>query len=317
MPGPNIPDDLAIPIYYDPFAKKRIKKVPSRKDEDMSPTTAKKGFTFGADPEVFIKNEKGVHVPPTGVIPGTKERPEYVGDDVFLQVDGMAAEFNITPCNTFEEFDVRVETAIKKIEDCLPKGWSIDVAPFVRFDPEVFEAARPEAKERGCHPDFNAWTGGINPPPGLEDDPYLWTAAGHLHFGWTTDADLTDPQHIMNCCDLVKQLDWYLGAWTVLQEPDSTRRKLYGKAGACRYKPYGVEYRVPSNFWIKTKTSRLMVWNRMQEAINQMSNLFFPDRAAGYTGLLIETIDTGRMNGYLKQMGQYPIQTLDGNRRQI
>lgn len=281
------------------------------KEMERPPIEAKKGFTFGCDPEVFIKNEKGTVVPPIGIIPGTKEEPADVGDGVFLQIDGMAAEYNIAPCNTFEEFDKRNEAALGKIKALLPKGWDIHIAPYVRFDPEVFDAAPPHAKELGCHPDFNAWDGTVNPPPNMEKDPYLRTAAGHLHIGWTKDADMTDPQHIMNCRDLVQQLDWFIGAWTIAMEADNTRRSLYGKAGACRYKEYGVEYRVPSNFWIVDRDKRLMIWNRMQEAVNKMSKLFIPERAGFYTGLLIESINRGRIAADLMNDGRYPIQSLD------
>jgi hypothetical protein len=281
------------------------------RDEDMPPSIAKEGFTFGCDPEVFIKNEKGVHVPPIGIIPGTKEEPAYMGDDVFLQIDGMSAEFNITPATNFEDFDARIETALKKIKELLPKKWSIDVTPYVRFDPEIFDAAPPQSKELGCHPDVNAWTGEINPPPNMEDDPYLRTGAGHLHIGWTKDADLTDPQHILNCRDLVQQLDWFIGAWSIDKDQDATRRQLYGRAGACRYKTYGVEYRVPSNFWITTKTSRLAVWNRMQAAVKAMSKVFLPERAGYYTQALLASINTGKMDANLAHDGKYPILTLN------
>jgi hypothetical protein len=281
-----------------------------KKDEDMPPMAAKEGFTFGCDPEVFIKNKEGVFVPPTGIIPGTKEEPAYVGDDVFLQIDGMAAEFNIVPAANFEDFDKRVAAALDHIKKLLPKGWSYEAVPFVRFDKEVFDGADVKAKELGCHPDFNAWTGEVNPPPITESDPYLRTAAGHIHLGWTKDADLTDPQHILNCRDVVKQLDWYIGGWSTQMDPDPTRRRLYGRAGACRYKSYGVEYRVPSNFWVTTKANRLMMWNRMQSAVNAMAKYFMPDRGGGYSNLLIDSINSGMLHPELTY-SKYPIMSLD------
>src|SRR3546814_15106496 len=81
----------------------------------------------------------------------------------------------------------------------------------------------------------------------------------------------------MNCSDLVKQLDWYLGLWSLGKDKDKVRRSLYGKAGACRIKPYGVEYHVLSNFWIKNKKSRLETWNRMVKGIEEMTSLYMPE----------------------------------------
>ena len=44
----------------------------------------------------------------------------------------------------------------------------------------------------------------------------------------------------------------------MLLDDGAKRRELYGKAGAYRVKPYGVEYRVLSNFWLKSPA--LMQW---------------------------------------------------------
>lgn len=173
-------------------------------------------------------------------------------------------------------------------------------------------AAPEEALELGCHPDCNAWTGRPNPPPNLEFDPFLRTAAGHIHAGWTKDAELTDSQHILTCRDFVKQLDWYIGAWTVLKDPDVTRRSLYGKAGACRFKPYGVEYRTPSNFWIADTVMRKVVWNRLQAAVNAMKSLFQPDQVpAGWSEILAKGIDCGFIDRTLATSCAYPISNID------
>ena len=44
-------------------------------------------------------------------------------------------------------------------------------------------------------------------------------------------------------CDLI------LGVASVLMDKGHLRKELYGKAGAVRFKPFGIEYRVLSNFW--------------------------------------------------------------------
>ena len=258
------------------------------------------GFTFGCDPEMFILDEGGRPVSADGLLPGTKNEPYKVKNGA-VQVDGMAAEFNIDPVDNFFDFNNNITSVIRQMKGMLPKGYSLSVVPSITFDEEVWGSAPSDAKELGCSPDFNAWEGNCNPPPSCPDNPRMRTASGHLHIGWTFDADLGDLSHILNCQDLVKQLDWYLGGWSLSVDKDAERRRLYGKAGACRYKDYGVEYRVLSNFWLTSKERRLSVWNRMNQAIFDMRNLYMPERAGTWNKDLISSINTSTRNRSLEQ----------------
>lgn len=269
------------------------------------------GFTFGCDPELFVTDENGRPISAEGLIPGTKEEPYKVKGGA-IQVDGMAAEFNIDPVDTFEDFEGNIKTVLKELKGHLPKEYKLLPAPFVIFDEEVWDKSPEKAKELGCSPDFNAWTGEVNPVPNCPTNPRLRTASGHLHIGWSEEEDLSDVQHIMNCRDLVKQFDWYLGAWSLKSDPDPTRRLLYGKAGACRYKPYGVEYRVLSNFWLTSRERRIGVWNRMQQAIWDMRSRFMPDKVRAMTNKdLIRSINTSERNRLLERQFRFPVISLE------
>ena len=273
----------------------------------MTALLAYPGFKFGCDPELFVVDSNEVPVSAAGLLPGTKEEPFKVEKGA-VQVDGMAAEFNIDPATSFEEFNDNIVTVMKELKNMLPKGLKLVALPSVDFSREVFENAPPEARELGCSADFNAWTGECNTPPFDPENPFMRTASGHLHIGWTEpdENNLTNLQHIMNCRDLVQQLDWYLGGWSTLKDKDTRRRRLYGKAGACRYKPYGVEYRVLSNFWVTDKQRRLAVWNRMNQAIMDMQNLYVPEKAKNYNDLLIKRINEGVVDPSLEML-RFPV----------
>ncbi len=272
------------------------------------------GLTFGCDPEIFIFDQNnGRYVSPDGIIPGTKSEPYRVGGGA-IQQDGMAAEFNIDPVDNYKDFNNNINKVLRTMSRMLPDGHVFLDKPSVVFTPEVWEGASEKAKELGCSPDFNAWTGEVNPPPNPEatPNPMMRTASGHLHFGWTDDANMSDPDHIKNCRDLVKQMDWWLGTWSLNIDPDPTRRLLYGKAGAMRFKPYGVEYRVLSNFWVLKPSARLKVWNRMQAAIWGMKDKFFPETSAknkfyDFNGAVIKSINESKIDPHLSQGYFYPI----------
>lgn len=258
------------------------------------------GFTFGCDPEVFVVNSRGRAVSAEGLLPGTKEEP-YPVEGGAVQVDGMAAEYNIDPVSNYEDFRANNVKVLEQLEKMLPTGYKIRIKPSVVFDKKIWEESPDVAKILGCSPDFNAWTGKTNPPPNAEAVPRLRTASGHLHIGWTEGKEMDDVQHIFNCQSLVRQLDYYLGVWSVTKDKDTTRRELYGKAGACRYKPYGVEYRVLSNFWLTSETRMRDTWNRMVTAVNRMSKECIPDHPSyrKFNKRVVEAIDTSTVSSHL------------------
>lgn len=280
----------------------------------------KYGFLFGADPELFVFDKDGKPFPAVGLIPGTKEEPFKV-DGGAVQVDGVAAEFNIDPVDNFDDFIGNCNKVQQQLKAFLPKGYTLRAVPAAEFPADIMDALPEQAKELGCDPDYNAWTGKVNPRPTPDSSkPHLRTASGHLHIGWTTDHDISDEEHRTHAFDFVKQLDWYLGAWLSTQEyhlgPDIheqavLRRSMYGKAGACRVKPYGVEYRVPSNVWLTmTKGRQQQLWVRMQQAIETMRQNYWPELAKNYNKRLIKMIDKGETDPILADRYYNPIMDL-------
>ena len=221
---------------------------------------------IGADPEVFV-TKQGKLVCAHNMVQGTKEAPFKV-DNGAVQVDGMALEFNIDPANNVDEFVRNIDSVMAQLGAMVPE-YKLNAIPVAEFGAELMDAAPDEAKEMGCDPDYNAWTdGGVNPKPNGEVD--FRTGAGHIHIGWTNGMDVNDPGHIEACIMLTKQLDFYLGLPSLLFDDSDKRRELYGKAGAFRVKPYGVEYRVLSNAWLKTDSLKKWAYNNTILAISKL-----------------------------------------------
>jgi hypothetical protein len=233
------------------------------------------GFKLGADPECFIIDAKGLPVAANLFVPGTKETPHKVPGGA-LQVDGVAAEVNIDPAESFVEFRDNLNLVIGALQATIPKDHRLAWVPSIQFPADRWETIPEQAKELGCHPDMNAWTEEFNPPPEISPEyERLRTAAGHIHIGWG-EGLLADPAHKKNCFDLVKQLDWHFFG-VVPRAEEALRRQMYGRAGACRIKDYGVEYRVPSASWVSGVVPWSRIWNAVNLAIYQMSRAYAPD----------------------------------------
>lgn len=220
----------------------------------------------GADPELFMQHpNSGEFISAHDRIPGTKWEPHKVPYGA-VQVDGTALEFNIDPAKTVDEFVHHIQ-AVRATMTAMVPGYNVVAEPVARFDAQYFKFDVPSsAQELGCNPDFNGWTTDTNPRPDPLGEP-LRTASGHLHIGWTEGADVEDKEHFLFCCKVARQLDYYLGMYSLLWDRDGTRRTLYGKAGAFRPKPYGMEYRVLSNRWLDNESLMRWVYNTLQVAM--------------------------------------------------
>lgn len=217
-------------------------------------------ITIGADPEMFIRERLGNRTPVSchGLIRGDKQNPWPVPGGA-IQVDGLAAEININPARTRKEFMENISQVMQGLRAELPSPFEIaHGVPFMEFDSEYLMRQPMESLELGCDPDYDAYTGNANPRP----DGYqtFRTAAGHLHIGWEAGVKkpYADKEHFQLCRDMAIQLDYYVGIYSLLWDPDNRRRSMYGGAGAFRAKSYGMEYRTPSTAWVADE--RLQAW---------------------------------------------------------
>ena len=219
----------------------------------------------GADPELFVKRD-GKLVSGHGLVPGTKDQPFPVEHGA-VQVDGMALEFNIDPASTSVEFVDNIISVMGQLKDMVPDHEFL-IEATVKFEESYLRQMPAVALELGCEPDYNAYTGGENPTPNA--DVNMRTAAGHIHVGWTEGAEAKGGEHMNLCCDLAKQMDLFLGVPFVLLNDCPERKRMYGRAGTFRPKPYGMEYRVLSNKWLLNEELMLFVYNNTLRAIEEI-----------------------------------------------
>jgi hypothetical protein len=224
-------------------------------------------ITIGADPEFFVVEARdGTAWSAVDLVPGSKREPFAVTGGA-VQVDGLALEINVNPSSTRQEFMGNIATVMHDIEAFLPPHLKIAHGlPYLEFPQNVLDMQPPHALELGCEPDYNAYTGLPNPRP--NGTVNFRTAAGHIHIGW--EAGVADPygdkSHFRMCCELVKQLDYYVGLYALKWDPDNRRRSLYGAAGAFRAKSYGLEYRTPSTAWLASEHLQAWIFDAAMKA---------------------------------------------------
>lgn len=90
---------------------------------------------------------------------------------------------------------------------------------------------------------------------------------GHIHVGY-------DDNNIETSLNIIKAMDLFLGVPSIVLDDDTDRRKMYGKAGCFRIKPYGVEYRTLSNFWIASEELTNWVFEQTLKAIDFVNSGF-------------------------------------------
>lgn len=228
---------------------------------------------IGTDPEIFLRSKTtGRIVSAAGKFPGTKEEP-YPLHRGALQVDGHALEFNTEPVSTDNEFvDVvsYVFNQVKGFVRAVDEDLEIALEPVVHFDATYFDSLPEMSKVLGCTPDFSAVTGKQLDAPDIANVP-IRTGSGHIHIGWTEDEDPFDPLNFQQRFIIANRVTPYLLRTANLWEkPNSNeRRKYYGREGAFRPKPYGVELRALDNLWLEDEQFMKAVFRSAQEGFNK------------------------------------------------
>lgn len=201
----------------------------------------------GADVEVFVQDiESGVIESSIGIIPGSKDKP-YKTKHGFIHKDNVLAEFNMPPADNRTAFRSNVLNVLADLKKVLAKqGKTYAIEASYILEDRYLNHYR--AKRFGCDPDFNVWE--LHSPPRIIDSGLagnLRTAGGHIHLGFPEKVTMEEQIMVAKSCEL------HIGLPSVILDNDTERKKLYGVSGVFRHKPYGIEYRVPSNFWIKNK----------------------------------------------------------------
>lgn len=254
---------------------------------------------LGADPELFLVTQEGELRSAVGRIGGTKWNPRRLDDEgSAVQEDNVAVEFNIPPCGTKKEFVHHIGHMLQYLHDYVQTDkLLLNVVPAAMFPDSELEAQ--QAMEFGCDPDFNVWLRKENPKPELPRElKNLRSCGGHIHVSWN------DPQ-TPSQEEVIRAMDVFVGCPSVQYDGDLLRRKLYGKAGAFRFKDYGVEYRTLSNFWLKEPSLVEWVYDRTLHAMDYLNsggeiNLEHQD-------LINNCINEGNESALLKLQQYYPI----------
>lgn len=246
-------------------------------------------LTLGSDPEFFIQTYDGQLKSIVGIIGGTKKNPKYIDDtgSFAIQEDNVAAEYNIPPSYTKEQFIQHILWPQEYISALIGTNkFTINQQASAYFPQE--ELKTKEAQTFGCDPDLSAYTLTYNEKP-ENTAPTFRTCGGHIHFG----VENKSPKNILR---IIKAMDRTLGVWSVIVDKDRERRKLYGKAGCFRPQKHGGEYRTLSNFWIFNPELISEVWDRAQAAetltINELEDTLIQH--------IINTSDYEAASTYLK-----------------
>lgn len=227
-------------------------------------------FTIGCDPEFFLKERKsGKLISAIPFVTGTKECPMPLPKGGNIQRDNVAVEIATDPASSIDQFVANIKNTLSEAVKTLPKDTEIVALPSACFDKE--QLVDPEAQRFGCDPDYNAWTMYENEKPCAADETFR-SCGAHIHVGTTGNDENKFLLDIEGKIATVKIMDCIHGIIsTVLDSGKEAvdRRQLYGKPGAHRVKwEYGVEYRVLSNYWLKSPVTVMLMYSLTKDVLD-------------------------------------------------
>jgi len=228
--------------------------------------------SLGSDPELFFTRD-GKVVPSSEVVPKESE---------FVTRDGFQLELHPKPENCRQSAAYQIAKCIgianryAKASEC-----ELNFGLGHVIHDELWKGTPNVDKRFGCSPTESAQEKNPKRVTGLRER--FRAGAGHIHFALGYSSNKVQPE---NYDRLIQVMDIVLGNTCVLIDRDPlnvTRRKNYGRAGEYRVKPYGIEYRVPSNFWLR----HYVLWS----LVSQLGRHAMDIELQGYSAELIKRFD--------------------------
>jgi hypothetical protein len=220
--------------------------------------------SIGCDFEMFIVDKNGKTLSAIPFNRGTKEFPEEIGrEGCCIQRDGVLQECNVPQVGLDEAatFWDNVEFVKDHVTRMIKGQGKLVCCPTsILTEDQLIEE---EARTFGCSPDFNAWDDGNLNEKERDSETKLRSCGGHIHISSPDNMTINDAINIM------KVFDIFLTVPYVLIDEDKLRRKLYGNAGAFRFRYYGdtpgFEARTLSNIWLKDKEGVEYVFHQLNK----------------------------------------------------
>lgn len=192
---------------------------------------------IGHDVEFFLSSNGNI-IPAATLLKGSKGKGVTIARGVLAHPDNIMAEISSAKPFPAESFRKRILHDVAALQYHVHPAFVTD-ASSVTLDSDFFKGC-PSAEEVGCDADFHL--GELRPTIKASNLGNSRYAGGHLHFDVSDDID---PSWAAGVCDIL------LGSYLVgAGEKQGGRRKFYGLPNLYRPKPYGVEYRTMSNFWV-------------------------------------------------------------------
>lgn len=243
--------------------------------------------SFGSDPEMFILKD-GKVVPSVFIIPE---------DDQAVTRDGFQVELHPGVNNCREVAGSNIARCLMQARDYARGiGAELSFGVGVRIDDETWKKSPISLRRFGCNPTENSYGDKKRRVTGMRER--FRAGGGHIHVGLYPNLKGGDYNK------MVMLMDIFAGNTMVILDQDESnieRRKNYGRAGEFRPKPYGLEYRVLSNFWLRHYTLWSMASGLVRNALGLM--------AAGLGDELISRFDMNKVreaiNNNDKELAMY------------
>lgn len=223
--------------------------------------------SLGCDPEFFFEQD--------GQVVGAEK---VIGDELITSthyggikngfvMDGVQIELNPPAGHCREGLAGNIAASFRQLRDHLAKtkGIKASFTTCIELTKQELDSLSDKAKALGCAPSLNRANAKaavtVNGATSLKR-----SAGGHIHLGLSAAMKKEGVRE-----RLVDILDILVGNTCVLLDRDPNapqRRKVYGRAGEYRLPKHGLEYRVLSNFWLRSYQLMSFVMGAARNAVS-------------------------------------------------